>query len=244
MAINGFRLGFVRFAAFLLTASSESRATLNAAWTDTLAHAPTLLLTWLCAIAVYGFTVLIGLVISLVFTAADDGTGSAEMLGLVLSNFAQLPFVIVQNLIGVMFTAIPAVFYSRSEVVSFSDAYAILMGRLGRYVLAGVLYSVVAGVGFVLCVLPGIAVVTVLPIYVNKVFTTDDDVMTCFTSSFSAAFGSQKGWGFVGIQALAILLAIVTCGFCLVGLIVYVPVITFFLQKYIVVNGLVRQSAA
>ena len=47
----------------------------------------------------------------------------------------------------------------------------------------------------------------------------------------------------MGIQALAILLAIVTCGFCLVGLIVYVPVITFFLQKYIVVNGLVRRPA-
>lgn len=243
MAIFAFSLGFLRFAAFLLTASSESRATLNAAWTDTLAHAPTLILTWLCAIAVYGFTVLIGFAISLVFSAADDGTGTAEMLGVVLSNFAKLPFVIVQNLIGVMFTAIPAVFYARGEVVSFSDAYSILMARLGRYFLAGVLYSVVAGVGFVLCFLPGIAVVTVLPIYVNKVFATDDDVMTCFTSSFSAAFGSQKGWGFVGIQALAILLAIVTCGFCLVGLIVYVPVITFFLQKYIVVNGLVRRPA-
>ena len=92
---------------------------MNAAWTDTLAHAPTLILTWLCAIAVYGFTVLIGFAISLVFSAADDGTGTAEMLGVVLSNFAKLPFVIVQNLIGVMFTAIPAVFYARGEVASF-----------------------------------------------------------------------------------------------------------------------------
>ena len=236
-------LEFAGFADFLLTASSESRATLNAAWTDTIAHAHTLVFTWLSALVVYGFTFLIGFVISLVFSAADDGTGSAEMLGAVLSGFAQLPFVILQSLIGVMLTAIPAVFYARGEVVSFSDAFSILMARLGRYLFAGVLYSVVAGVGIVLCVLPGVAVAAVMPIYVNKVFTTDDDVMTCFTSSFSAAFGSQKGWAFVGIQALAILLAIVTCGFCLVGLIVYVPVITFFLQKYIVVNGLVRQPA-
>lgn len=42
-------------------------ATLNAAWTDTLAHVPTLLLAWLCAIVVYVVTVLIGFVISLVF---------------------------------------------------------------------------------------------------------------------------------------------------------------------------------
>lgn len=238
------RLDWQSFAIFLLTASAEPRATLNAAWTDTLAHVPTLLLTWLCAIVVYVVTVLIGFVITLVFGAVGDGSESAELIGAFVSSFAQLPFLIVQNLIGVMFTAIPAVFYAKGQVVSFSDAYALLMKRLGRYVLAGVLYSVVATVGFVLCVVPGIAVVTVLPIYVNKVFTTDDDVITCFTSSFSAAFGSQKGWGFVGIQALSIVLAIVTCGFCLVGLIVYVPVVTFFLQKYIVVNGLVRRAAA
>ena len=47
----------------------------------------------------------------------------------------------------------------------------------------------------------------------------------------------------MGLQLLAFLLAFVTCGFCLVGLIIYVPLVTFFLQLYVSRSGLVRAAA-
>jgi uncharacterized membrane protein len=98
-------------------------------------------------------------------------------------------------------------------------------------------------VGIFLCFLPGVIVMASAPIYVNKVFTTDLGVWDCFTSSFAAVYGNEKGWALVGLQLLAFLLAFVTCGFCLVGLIIYVPLVTFFLQLYVSRSGLVRAAA-
>ena len=226
-----------------MVAAFPQRPTLNQAWTDTIAHAPSLLITWLITVLLGGLSALVGFVVSLLFGAMDDGSGVGISLGVVIGWMAQLPLIVLQSLVGVLLTAIPAIYYCRSQVVSFSDAYSLLMARLGRYLLAGVLFGFAVGVGFVLCVVPGIAVSLVMPVYVNKVFTSDLDVITCFTSSFSAVYGSEKGWSLVGIQLVAFLIAFVTCGFCLVGLLVYVPVVTFYLQACVNAYGLAGRSA-
>lgn len=215
---------------------------LNRAWTDVLAHIPTLLLTWLLGMGIGIISWIVGLVVTLIFGALDDGSGMGISLGFGLSWLAQFPFLILQSLVGVLFTAIPAIYYQRGQVVTFSEGYQYLMGRLGRYIWGGFLYGIAVTLGTLLCLIPGIAIGLVLPVYVNKVFTSDDDVITCLTSSFSSVYGSEKGWILVGIQLLAFLLAVVTCGFCLVGLVVYVPVVTFFLQLFAVENGLVRRG--
>ena len=194
------------------------------------------------AVAVVGG--LVYYVVFLAFAAADDGSGASAGVGAILGQMSSVPFSIFQSLIGVMFTAIPAVYYQRGEVVSISDVFSILMSRLGRYLIAGILFSVAATIGILVCVLPGLIVFAATPIYVNKVFTTDQGVWDCFTSSFAAVYGSDRGWALVGIQLMAFLLAFVTCGFCLIGLIVYVPVVTFFIQLYVTRSGLVRPSEA
>ena len=205
---------------------------------------PTLLLTWLASVAVAVVGGLVYYVVFLAFAAADDGSGASAGVGAILGQMSSVPFSIFQSLIGVMFTAIPAVYYQRGEVVSISDVFSILMSRLGRYLIAGILFSVAATIGILVCVLPGLIVFAATPIYVNKVFTTDQGVWDCFTSSFAAVYGSDRGWALVGIQLMAFLLAFVTCGFCLIGLIVYVPVVTFFIQLYVTRSGLVRPSEA
>ena len=224
--------------------SFRASSTLREAWKDTVAHVPTLLLTWLASVAVAVVGGLVYYLVLLAFVAADDGSGASAGVGAILGQMSSVPFSILQSLIGVMFTAIPAVYYQRGEVVSISDVFSILMSRLGRYLIAGILFSVAATIGILVCVLPGLIVFAATPIYVNKVFTTDQGVWDCFTSSFAAVYGSDRGWALVGIQLMAFLLAFVTCGFCLIGLIVYVPVVTFFMQLYVTRSGLVRPSEA
>ena len=224
--------------------SCRASSTLREAWKDTVAHVPTLLLTWLASVAVAVVGGLVYYLVLLAFVAADYGSGASAGVGAILGQVSSVPFSIFQSLIGVMFTAIPAVYYQRGEVVSISDVFSILMSRLGRYLIAGILFSVAATIGILVCVLPGLIVFAATPIYVNKVFTTDQGVWDCFTSSFAAVYGSDRGWALVGIQLMAFLLAFVTCGFCLIGLIVYVPVVTFFMQLYVTRSGLVRPSEA
>ena len=225
-------------------ASFSASSTLREAWKDTIAHVPTLLLTWLASVGVglLGFAVYLG--ISFLFVSLDDGSGIGAGMGTVFGQLSSVPFSLLQSLISVLFTAIPALYYQRGEgVVTFADAYSLLMARLGRYLLAGVVFTIASTVGIFLCFLPGVIVLASAPIYVNQVFTTDLGVWDCFTSSFAAVYGNEKGWALVGLQLLAFLLAFVTCGFCLVGLIIYVPVVTFFLQLYVSRSGLVRAAA-
>jgi hypothetical protein len=219
-------------------------ATLREAWNDTIAHVPTLLLTWLASVAVAVAGLIVYWVIFLLFSALDDGSGVGAGMGAIFGQLSSIPFSLLQSLISVLFTAIPAIYYQRGEgVVSFADVYSLLMSRLGRYFLAGVLFTVASTVGIFLCFLPGIIVLASAPIYVNKVFTTDLSIWDCFTSSFASVYGSEKGWALVGLQLLAFLLAFVTCGFFIIGLIIYVPLVTFFLQLYVSRCGLVRAAA-
>jgi hypothetical protein len=225
-------------------ATFSAGATLREAWNDTIAHVPTLLLTWLASVAVAVAGLIVYWVIFLLFSALDDGSGVGAGMGAIFGQLSSIPFSLLQSLISVLFTAIPAIYYQRGEgVVSFADVYSLLMSRLGRYFLAGVLFTVASTVGIFLCFLPGIIVLASAPIYVNKVFTTDLSVWDCFTSSFASVYGSEKGWALVGLQLLAFLLAFVTCGFFIIGLIIYVPLVTFFLQLYVSRCGLVRAAA-
>ena len=224
--------------------SFSASSTLRDAWKDTIAHVPTLLLTWLASVVVGIIGLIVYYAIFFVFAAVDDGSGAGAGIGMILSQVSNVPFWILQSLIGVMFTAIPALYYQRGEVVGFSDVYSVLMSRLGRYVIAGVLFTVTSTIGIFACVLPGLIIFASMPVYVNKVFTTDQGVWDCFTSSFASVYGSDKGWALVGIQLMAFLLAFVTCGFCIVGLIVYVPVVTFFIQLYVSRSGLVSASSS
>ena len=106
------------------------------------------------------------------------------------------------------------------------------MHRPVRYLLAGVLFAVVAAIGFVLCILPGIAVTLVMPVYVNKVFLTDSPILDAFSSSFQAVYGSAKGRTFAGIELIAwLLVLVVTISTCGLASLVAVPVATFYIQN-------------
>ncbi len=208
---------------------------ISKAWAAFLAHIPTILLIWVVTIVIG----VIGVVASLALTtlgvglsSGGAGADSAAGLAAVLGNLVQLPFTILSNLVGVLFVAVPAMYYASGEIIDAEAALRVLMHRPVRYILAGALFTIVAAIGFVLCILPGIAVTLVMPVYVNKVFLTDSPIPEAFSSSFQAVYGSPQGRIFAGIELLAWLLVLVVSIFtCFLGSLVAVPVATFYIQN-------------
>ena len=209
--------------------------TLNAAWEAFVAHVPTILLIWIATavlsgagFAVYSLITLLGLGIAGGGSAADHALGVAAALG----QLGQLPFAVLSSLVGVLFIAVPALHYDSGEVITVQAAFAALMRRPLRYLLAGVLFTVVLTIGFLLCIVPGIVVALVMPVYVNRIFLTDQSITDAFASSFQAVYRSEQGRSYAGIEILAWLLVLVvsvcTCG---LGALLAVPVSSFYLQN-------------
>ena len=126
-----------------------------------------------------------GRVVKLVFAfvllvLAQTGPDQVAVLGSAVVPLAQLPFSILVTLIGLM-VAVPALYYESGAVVSIGAAVQLLSRRFWRYLLAGVLFSVVMALGFLWCILPGIAVALVTPVFVNLIFVTDMSIGDAFS---------------------------------------------------------------
>ena len=209
--------------------------TLNGAWEAFVAHVPTILLIWIATavlsgvgFAVYSLITLVGLGIAGGGSAGDHALGLAAALG----QLGQLPFAVLSSLVGVLFIAVPALHYDSGDVITAQAAFAALMRRPLRYLLAGVLFTLVLTIGFLLCIVPGIVVALVMPIYVNRIFLTDQSITDAFAASFQAVYRSEQGRTYAGIEILAWLLVLVvsvcTCG---LGALLAVPVSSFYLQN-------------
>jgi hypothetical protein len=213
--------------------AAYEKPSLNRAWEAFLLHLPAILLIWVATVVISGAGFLIYLLITLVGFGLSSGSSDASITAAALvGQLGQLPFVIFSNLVGVLFVAVPAMYYKTGETITLEAAFRGLFQRPWRYILAGVLFSSAVAIGTLLCILPGLAVAIVLPVYVNKVFNGDASILDALKASFQAVYGSQKGWEFVGIQALVgllvFLVALVTCG---LGAILAVPVSTFYIQN-------------
>ncbi len=221
---------------FLLAAEiAYEPPSINKAWAAFVAHIPTILLIWVATIviAVIGFVV--SVIFSLIGIGLAGGNTDAEAVGSLavwLGNLSQVPFAILSNLVGVLFVAVPAMHYDSGENISSQVAFRALLQRPLRYLLAGALFSVVTTVGFLLCILPGIAVALVTPVFVNRIFLSDQPIVEAFVSSFQAVYRSPRGRTFAGIQLLTwlvvLLVSVCTCG---LGALVAVPVGTFYIQN-------------
>lgn len=209
--------------------------TLNRSWEAFLAHVPTILLIWIATavlsgagLAVYSLIALLGLGLAGGGSASEQAIGLATALG----QLGQLPFAVLSSLVGVLFIAVPALYYDSGAVITVQAAFAALLRRPLRYLLAGVLFTLALSIGFVLCIVPGIVVALVMPVYVNRIFLTDQPITEAFTASFQAVYGSERGRTFAGIEILAWLLVLVvsvcTCG---LGALLAVPVSSFYLQN-------------
>lgn len=223
----------------MATATAYEAPSLNKAWEALLAHVPTLVLIWIAGGVLYGLSVVVNMVITLMgMGIASDSTGTA--LAQILGYLASLPFAVLSSLVGVLFIAVPALYYETGEVITVQAAFSALMRRPMRYLLAGILFTLVMTLGYLFCILPGIAVALVMPVYVNRVFATDQSIVDALGASFQAVYRSPHGMSFVGIQILAGLvggiIAICTCG---LGALVVVPMLTFYIQNVAYNKGVI-----
>ncbi|MFM7653596.1 MAG: hypothetical protein ACKO5M_11880 [Vulcanococcus sp.] len=209
--------------------------TLNGAWEAFVAHVPTILLIWIATAVISGLGFGVHVLITLVgLGVSGSASGGEQAIGLAsaLGQLGQLPFTVLSSLVGVLFVAVPALHYDGGEVITVQAAFAALMRRPLRYLLAGVLFTLVLAVGFLLCIVPGIVVALVMPIYVNRIFLTDQSITEAFSASFQAVYRSERGRTFAGIEILAWLVVVVvsvcTCG---LGALLAVPVSSFYLQN-------------
>jgi len=216
---------------------------LNKAWSAFLAHFPAILLIWVASIAIAAIGAVVHLLLSMLGLAAAGGTDpdTAAAVGLLLGQIGQVPFTILSSLVGVLLIAVPAMHYATGEIITLRQAFAVLLKRPWRYLLAGVLFSLATGIGLLLCVLPGLAVALTGPIYVNKIFNTEATVLEAFSSSFQVVYRSPAGRSFVGLQLLVwLMVALITLFTCGLGALVAVPVSTFYVQNAAYAKGLIR----
>ncbi|MFQ6538443.1 hypothetical protein [Aphanothece stagnina] len=208
---------------------------LTKAWQVFLAHVPTMLLIWVATAVISAMGFIIYMVIHVIAYLAAGGEAMSDAVAgttMALGQLGQLPFSILSSLVGVLFTAVPALHYATGETIGIEAAFQALFRRPWRYLLAGLLFSLATVVGIVLCILPGIAVALVGPVYVNRVFTTDQPVLDALGASFQAVYRSPKGWEFVGIEILTgLVVGVVTLVTCGLGALVAVPVSSFYIQN-------------
>ena len=226
----------------MASASATEQPTINRAWEAFLAHVPTILLIWLATAVLAALGAVVTWLILLVGFGVSGSSGwdSAFSIATFLGQLGQLPFAILSSLVGVLFVAVPAMHYASGEVITVEAAFRELLRRPGRYLLAGLLFSLVAALGFVLCIVPGILVALVMPIYVNRIFLTDQPITDAFAASFQAVYRSPNGGSFVVIEILAwLLVALVSVCSCGLGALLAVPVSTFYLQNAAYHMGLI-----
>ena len=211
------------------------------AWQAFLQHIPVVLVIWVGSILLSLLGVLAYALVIVVVSATLGSSDAALGLGAVLAQLVHLPLTILASLLSVLLLAVPALYYERGEVVTISAASQLLTGRWWRYVLAGLFFSLATTIGFLLCILPGIAVALVTPVFVNRIFVTEMTIGEAFSQSFQVVYRSQNGLSFVGLEVLTGLvvglLALMTCG---LGGFVVIPMASFFLQNVAYERGLLR----
>ena len=211
------------------------------AWDAFLKHIPVFLVIWVGSIGLAFIGLAVFLLIVMVVGSLGGSSESAFSLGGILAQLTQIPFSILSSLLSVLMVAVPAVYYERGEVVTVGAAMALLRERFWRYVLAGLFFSSVMTIGLLLCVLPGLAVALVTPVFVNRIFVTEMGIGEAFSQSFQVVYRSENGMSFVGLEVLAFIVAalftVLTCG---LAVLVVVPMASFYLQNTAYQRGLLR----
>ena len=215
---------------------------INRAWEAFVAHVPAILLAWIAAMGISVIGTVVYFLISawLTMLSGADPDGGGTLWAMALGQLGQLPFTVLSSWVGVLLAAIPALYYERGEVITVQAAFAALFEKPWRYLWAGVLFTGLILVGFLFCVLPGVLILFVTPLYVNRIFNTNLSVTDAFAASVQALFRSPQGIQYLGLELLTALLVVVvsicTCGF---GALLALPVSSFYLQNAAYNKGLI-----
>ena len=230
-----------------LIISKEAKADLQTTWRVYKSH-------WKTFLALTGFIILAFLIYSLVdlivsligiapltFSEYEYVGGVAIIISLIIRMPIYLFYSVVFSLLSVLFMVIPALYFEKREIITWKVPYKELKKNFIRYLLAGLLFSGVLGIGFLFCILPGIVISLIGPAYTNKIACSDMPILKVFTSSFQSVFKSPNLWPYIGMQFLASFIYIVpticTCG---IGSIITLPLLSIYSQHLAYNKGILN----
>ena len=228
----------------------ESKASLETTWKIYKSHWKTFLVLSGFLVAAYiiyaildSILGLIGLVPISLLTYSDYeyvGVG-AFIASFIIRTPIYLIYTFITALLSVLFMVIPALYFKNQEIITWKVPYKVLIKNFKRYLLAGILYSVCVGMGFLFCILPGIVISFIGPTYLNKIACSDIPILKAFTNSFQAVFKSPNLWPYIGMQVLAGIIYIVptvcTCG---IGSIITLPMLSIYSQHLAYNKGIIN----
>ncbi len=217
--------------------------TINKAWEAFRTHLPTMLVIWAAYLLLSGMGMVLSWIIQSLtggLTGISQGGETTEWLSLVIQQMVQMPFSLVSSLVYILFLAVPAQYYNSGEVITPEQAFSQLLKNPLRYLLAGVVFTFLMAIGFVFCIIPGLLIGFIMPIYVHRIFLTNQSIPDAFASSFQTVYRSPNGLAFIGIQLLAgllmVLFAVCTCG---LGLVAALPMSNFYIFNFAYHKGLI-----
>ncbi len=233
-----------------LLISKESKADLKSTWQIYKYHWKTFLALTGFIVLAYAIYIIVDTILSLfglvpiTLTSYTDyeyiGVG-ALIVSFVIRTPLYLIYYVVVALLTVLFMVVPALYFKNKEIIKWKVPYNVLIKNFTRYFLAGILYSACVGLGFLFCIIPGIAISFIGPTYINKIACSDMPIMKAFTNSFQAVFKSPNLWSYIGMQFLAGLIYIVpticTCG---IGSIITLPMLSIYSQHLAYNKGLIN----
>ena len=218
-----------------LIITKESKANLATTWKIYKSHWKTFLSLTGFLVLAYVIYIILDSVLSIVGLAPimyTDyeyvGTGSL-VAAYIIRTPIYLIYSIVTALLTTLFTVVPVLYFRNQEVITWKVPYKELRKNFKRYLLAGFLYSICLVIGYLLCVVPGIAISFIGPAYVNKIVCSDLPIVKAFSSSFQAVFKSPNLWSYIGMTILAALLyLILTVCSCGIGSIITFPLLSIY----------------
>jgi hypothetical protein len=219
--------------------SAAPKPTLQSAWNLFGTHWRTYLALQLTVIALAVVSVVISLLITLIATAVMGGVSAdlRESVTQLVASALNLPFTllyqVVVGLLGVMISALPALWFATGHHPNYRESLALLRANPRRYVLAGLLVSIATLLGLLLCVIPGLIVMALTPIYVRRVFTTEEPLWPAFQACFNDLSSGPSAIGLIGYQLIIFPLIAISALFCLLPVLLTVPLAAIFIQQYL-----------
>jgi len=230
-----------------LIISKESKADLQTTWKIYKSHWKTFLALTGFIILAYLIYAVLDLIVSLIgiapltFSEYEYVGGAAIIISLIIRTPIYLIYSVVFSLLSVLFMVIPALYFEKKEIITWKVPYKELKKNFIRYLLAGLLFSGVLGIGFLFCILPGIVISLIGPAYTNKIACSDMPILKAFTSSFQSVFKSPNLWPYIGMQFLAgfiyLVPTICTCG---IGSIITFPLLSIYSQHLAYNKGILN----
>ena len=228
-----------------LIISKESKADLKSTWKVYKTQ-------WKTFAIITGFLILayiIQSVIELILTGIGIATFAEfayrDTGEIIIASIIRLPFSFVFSaliaLLSVLYMAVPALYFENRELITPKVPFLLLKEKFGRIILGGLLYSIAVSLGYVLCIIPGIAISFIGPAFTNKIVTSDTPIIKAFSSSFQAVFKSPNLWSYIGMTILASLIfGIATICGCGISSIVTVPMIGIYSQHLAYNKGILN----